>query len=53
VLARRLFCDDEASCEKRLFCERLADVAAHARKTARMEDALLWLIAFDTLADRL
>lgn len=45
VLARRLFCD-EASCERRIFCERLEEVAARARKTARMEEALL-AIAFE------
>ena len=40
VLARRLFCD-ESSCERRIFCERLPEVAARARMTAQMEDALL------------
>jgi transposase len=45
VLARRLFCD-ETSCERKIFCERLPEVAARARKTARMEDALL-AIAFE------
>lgn len=45
VLARRLFCD-EASCERRIFCERLPEVAPRARKTARMEEALL-AIAFE------
>ena len=39
VRARRFFCD-EASCERAVFCERLTE-AAHARKTARLEDALL------------
>jgi transposase len=40
VRARRFFCD-EASCERRIFCERLQEVAAHARKTDRLEEALL------------
>jgi Transposase/zinc-finger of transposase IS204/IS1001/IS1096/IS1165 len=40
VRARRFFCD-EASCERRIFCERLPDVAAYARKTKRLEEALL------------
>src|SRR5829696_6139086 len=40
VRARRFFCD-EASCERRIFCERLPDVAARARKTDRLEEALL------------
>jgi transposase len=40
VRARRFFCD-EASCERKIFCERLPDVAARARKTSRLEEALL------------
>lgn len=36
--ARRFFCD-EPSCERKNFCERLPDVAAHARKTGRLEEA--------------
>ena len=40
VRARRFFCD-EASCERRIFCERLPEVAARARKTGRLEEALL------------
>ena len=40
VRARRFFCD-EPSCERRIFCERLPDVAARARKTDRLEEALL------------
>jgi len=40
VLARRFFCD-EASCERKIFCERLEEVAARARKTVRLEGALL------------
>lgn len=34
VRARRFFCD-EASCERKIFCERLPDVAVRARKTER------------------
>jgi transposase len=40
VLAKRFFCD-EASCERRIFCERLPEVAARARKTSRLQEALL------------
>ena len=40
VRARRFFCD-QPSCERRIFCERLPDVAARARKTSRLEKALL------------
>jgi transposase len=40
VRARRFFCD-EASCERRIFCERLPEIAARARKTDRLEEALL------------
>ena len=40
VRARRFFCD-EPSCERRIFCERLPDVAARARKTGRLEETLL------------
>jgi transposase len=40
VRARRFFCD-EPSCERKIFCERLPDVAARARKTSRLEEALL------------
>jgi len=43
VRARRFFCD-EASCERRIFCERLPDVAAGARKTSRLEEALLAIV---------
>ncbi len=43
VRARRFFCD-EGSCERRIFCERLPKIAARARKTARMEDALLAIV---------
>ena len=41
--ARRFFCD-ESSCERRIFCERLPDVAARARKTGRLEKALLAIV---------
>lgn len=40
IRARRFFCD-ESSCERKIFCERLPDVAARARKTSRLEEALL------------
>jgi transposase len=40
VLAKRFFCD-EASCERKIFCERLPEVAARARKTSRLQEALL------------
>ncbi len=40
VRARRFFCD-ESSCERAIFCERLPEVAAHARKTGRLQEALL------------
>jgi transposase len=43
VRARRFFCD-EPSCERKIFCERLPDVAAHARKTGRLEEALLAIV---------
>jgi transposase len=43
VRARRFFCD-EASCGRRIFCERLTDVAACARKTDRLEEALLTIV---------
>ncbi len=43
VRARRFFCDG-ASCERRIFCERLPDVAARARKTSRLEEALLAIV---------
>ena len=41
--ARRFFCD-EASCERRIFRERLPDVAARARRTDRLEEALLAIV---------
>jgi transposase len=40
VLAKRFFCD-EASCERKIFCERLPEVAARALKTSRLQEALL------------
>jgi transposase len=45
VGARRFFCD-EPSCGRRIFCERLPEAAAHARKTGRLDGALL-LVAFE------
>ncbi len=43
VRARRFFCD-EGLCQRRIFCERLPDVAARARKTGRLEGALLAIV---------
>ena len=43
IRARRFFCD-EPSCERKIFCERLPEVAAHARKTGRLEEALLAIV---------
>ena len=43
VRARRFFCD-EPSCERRIFCERLPEVAARARKTDRLEETLLAIV---------
>src|SRR5215208_6103509 len=40
IRAKRFFCG-ETSCERKIFCERLPDVAARARKTVRLEEALL------------
>jgi transposase len=40
IRARRFFCD-EGSCERKIFCERLQDASARARKTDRLEEALL------------
>jgi hypothetical protein len=45
VYARKFFCENKG-CERRIFCERLPDVAAHARKTGRLEAALS-AIAFE------
>jgi len=50
VRARRFFCD-EPSCERKIFCERLEEVAARARKTSRLEEALL-AIALELLGGR-
>ena len=43
VRVRRYFCD-EPSCERAIFCERLPDVAARARKTGRLDEALLAIV---------
>ena len=43
VHARRFFCD-EASCERKIFCERLPDIPVRARKTERLEEALLAIV---------
>jgi transposase len=40
IHARRFFCDDP-SCERKIFCERLPDIRPRARKTSRLEEALL------------
>lgn len=40
IRACRFFCD-ETSCERKIFCERLEEVTARARKTSRLEEALL------------
>ncbi len=40
VRARKFFCGAR-SCERAIFCERLPEIAARARKTARLEEALL------------
>ena len=43
VRVRRFFCD-EVSCERRIFCERLPGIAARARKTGRLDAALLAIV---------
>ena len=43
VHTRRFFCD-EALCERRIFCERLLEIAPRARKTGRLEEALLAIV---------
>ncbi len=45
IRVRRFFCDDSSSCERAIFAERLPEVAAYARKTDRLEEALA-LIGF-------
>jgi transposase len=40
VRARKFFCD-ERSCERIIFCERLLEIAAGARKTDRLQEVLL------------
>jgi Transposase/zinc-finger of transposase IS204/IS1001/IS1096/IS1165 len=44
IPARRFFCANRR-CERTIFCERLLEAAPYARKTDRLEEALL-LIAF-------
>jgi transposase len=39
VRARKFFCD-ERSCERHIFCERLLEIAAGARKTDRLQGVL-------------
>lgn len=43
VRVRRFFCE-EASCQRKIFCERLEEVAARSRKTSRLEEALLAIV---------
>ena len=43
ILTRKFFCGN-AKCERRIFCERLPEVAAHARKTSCLEEALLAIV---------
>lgn len=43
VRSRRMFCEN-AACERKIFCERLPEIAAHARKTGRLEEALLAIV---------
>lgn len=45
VRSRRFFCENR-ECERSIFCERLPEIAAHARKTERLEEALT-MIAFE------
>jgi transposase len=45
IRARRFFCENRG-CQRSIFCERLPEVAAHARKTERLEEALT-IIAFE------
>ena len=45
VRARKFFCGRK-ECERNIFCERLPEVAAYARKTSRLEEVLL-LVAFE------
>lgn len=40
VRARKFFCDNDA-CQRSIFCERLPEIAARARKTSRLEETLL------------
>lgn len=40
VRTRKFFCD-EFACERSIFCERLPEITAYARKTDRLEEALL------------
>jgi transposase len=45
VRARRFFCENR-ECERSIFCERLPEITVHARKSARLEEALT-MIAFE------
>jgi transposase len=43
IRASRFVCD-EASCERRIFCERRPEIAPRARKTGRLENAILAIV---------
>jgi hypothetical protein len=45
VRVRRYFCANRG-CKRSIFCERLPEIAAYARKTSRLEEVLL-LVAFE------
>jgi hypothetical protein len=45
VRVRRFFCANRG-CKRSIFCERLPEIAAYARKTSRLEEVLL-LVAFE------
>jgi transposase len=51
VRARRFFCD-EPSCERKIFCERLPEVAARARKTVRLWGRLCWRSPSNSAAEQ-
>ncbi len=43
VRARKFFCRNRV-CARKIFCERLPEVAAHARTTNRLEEALIAIV---------
>jgi hypothetical protein len=45
IRARRFFCENRG-CKRSIFCERLPEITAHARKTERLEEASA-MIAFE------